>query len=201
LVHLGEREIVLIFAAKHLVALDPKTGRELWRHRFETGYDTNNADPIVHEDTVFISSYTRGCELLKIRSDGADLIYAKDVLHNHLSPGIRFGDYLYAFNGEAKHVSDFRCLHLPSGEVKWSAKTPAFGSVIGLGQDRLLILSEKGELTLASASPFGFKPLSRAQVMGGLCWTPPTLANGRIYLRNAKGEVKCFEMAAEQVSQ
>jgi len=37
----GGQECVLIFAAKHLIALEPKTGRELWRHPWETGWDTN----------------------------------------------------------------------------------------------------------------------------------------------------------------
>jgi len=193
LVNINGKEIVLIFAAKHLVAVDPKTGRELWRHPFETGYDTNNSDPLVQGDKVFISSFTRGCALLRIHLDRAEVVYEKDVLHNHLSPGILFGDYVYAFNGEAKTKTDFRCLHLPTGEVKWTTKTPAFGSLIGLGENRLLILSDKGELTLAAASPEEFKPLARAQVMGGICWTPPTIAHGRIYVRNAKGVLKCFE--------
>ena len=41
----GGREAVLIFAAKHLVALDPQSGRELWRQFWETAWDTNNTGP------------------------------------------------------------------------------------------------------------------------------------------------------------
>jgi outer membrane protein assembly factor BamB len=194
IVKIGGKEVLLILAAKNLVALDPETGHVLWRHPFETGYDTNIPDPLVHGDTVFLSSYSHDCELLRMYADKPpELIYAKDVLHNHLSPGILQGDYLYAFNGEAHRDADFRCLHLPSGEVKWTTKTPGLGSVLGLAGDRLLILSEKGELTLAAAAPDQFKVLARAQVMGGLSWTPPAFANGRIYVRNAKGDVKCFE--------
>ena len=189
------KEVALIFAAKGLVAVDPQTGRILWRHPFETGYDTNIGDPVVHRDTVLLSSYSHGCDLLRMHPDRAELVYSNKVLYSHLSPGIRFGDYLYAFNGEAHHETDFRCLHLPTGEVKWSAKSPAFGSLIGLGKDKLLILSEKGELTLALASSTGFKAISRAQVMGGVCWTLPAIANGRLYLRNAKGDLKCFELS------
>ena len=46
----GGRESVLIFAAKHLVALEPQSGRELWRQFWETDWDTNNTDPLVHGD-------------------------------------------------------------------------------------------------------------------------------------------------------
>lgn len=195
LTQIEAKDVALIFAAKALVALEPRTGRVLWRHPFETGWDTNIGDPLVYRDTVFLSSFSHGCELLRMHPDHAELVYSNKVLFTHLSPGIRLGDFLYAFNGEAKHQTDFRCLHLPTGELKWSTKSPSFGSLIGLAQDKLLILSEKGELTLALASPTGFKAISRAQVMGGLCWTPPAFANGRLYLRNAAGDLKCFELS------
>src|SRR5262249_32095509 len=113
--------------------------------------------------------------------------------HNHLSSGILLGEYLYAFNGEAKQQTDFRCIHVPSGEVRWSKKDPAFGSLIYAG-GKLVILSEKGELLVGTPSPEGFETLERAQVIGGLCWTPPSFANGLLYVRNATGEMVCLEV-------
>jgi hypothetical protein len=59
---------------------------------------------------------------------------------------------------------------------------------------KFIALSDKGELMTAEVSPEGFKPISRAQVLGGRCWTPPVLANGRIYCRNAKGDLACFDV-------
>ena len=105
------------------------------------------------------------------------------------------GEYLYAFNGEAKKETDFRCLHLPTGELKWTRKDPAFGSLI-MADGKLIVLSDKGELLLAEASPSAFTPLARAKVLSGVCWTPPALADGRLYVRNAKGEVRCLALGA-----
>jgi outer membrane protein assembly factor BamB len=189
----GAQESVLIFAAKHLVALDPAIGRELWRYPWETGWDTNNPDPLIYRRQILISSFTRGCALLAVTNGSPLLIYDRDTLHNHLSPGILLGDYLYAFNGEAHRETDLRCLDLPTGEVKWSRPDPAFGSLICAG-GKLIILSEKGELLLADPSPAAFRPLARAQVLGGVCWTPPGLADGRLYLRNAKGDALCLDL-------
>ncbi|HOC55228.1 MAG TPA: PQQ-binding-like beta-propeller repeat protein [Verrucomicrobiota bacterium] len=189
----GGRECVLMFAAKHLVALDPQNGRELWRQFWETGWDTNNADPLVHGGRIFLSSFSRGCGLFSVRQDAPEVVYTNNAMHIHLSPGVVIGDYLYAFNGEAKRDTDLRCLHLPSGELKWARKDPDFGSLIRAG-DTLIILSHKGELLLAEASPADFKPLARAKVLSGLCWTPPALANGRLYVRNARGELRCLEV-------
>ncbi|HEY5911736.1 MAG TPA: PQQ-binding-like beta-propeller repeat protein [Verrucomicrobiae bacterium] len=187
------KETILVFAAKHLVALDPRTGHELWRQFWETGWDTNITDPLLWGNRILISSFTRGCALLSLNDGKPEVIYDKKVLHNHLSPGILIGDYLYAFNGEAKTDTDFRCLHLPSGDVKWTRKDPIFGSLIKAG-DCLLILSAKGELIAAEPSPEGLKVVARAQVLSSTCWTPPALAGGLLYIRNAKGELRCLDL-------
>ena len=186
-------ESVLIFAAKHLVALEPRTGRELWRQLWETDWDTNNTDPLVQAGRIFISSFSRGCGLLSVADGKPQVIYTNTLLRSHLSPGVVRGEYLYAFHGEAKKDTDLRCLHLPTGEMKWACKDPAFGSLI-LAGDHLIVLSEKGELVIGQASPKEFKPLARAKVLSGLCWTPPALADGRLYVRNARGELRCLEL-------
>jgi outer membrane protein assembly factor BamB len=191
----GGTEAVLIFAAKHLVALEAQNGRELWRQFWETGWDTNNTDPLVWHERIFVSSFTRGCGLLSLQNGKPEILYTNNIMHSHLSPGVVLGDCLYAFNGEAKQETDFRCLYLPVGEVKWVSKDPAFGSMI-LADGKLILLSEKGELLLAEASPAEFKPLARAKVLSGVCWTPPALADGQLYIRNARGELRCLELEA-----
>jgi outer membrane protein assembly factor BamB len=189
----GAGEGILIFAAKHLVAVEPDTGKELWRFPWETGWDTNNPDPLIYGDSIFISTFDRGCALLSVKDGKPVMVYDKPVLHNNLSPGVMVGEYLYSASGEAKKETDFRCIHLPTGELKWAQKDLPTASVICAG-GKLLILTEKGELVLAEASPEGFKPLARAQVLGGLCWTPPALANGLLYARNAKGDLVCVDL-------
>jgi outer membrane protein assembly factor BamB len=193
----GGNDAVLIFAAKHLVALDPHSGRELWRQFWETGWDTNNTDPLMQGGHIFISSFTRGCALLSVRDAKPEIIYTNNVMRSHLSPGVVVGEYLYAFNGEAKQETDFRCFHLPTGELKWARKDPAFGSLI-LAEDMLVVLSEKGELLLARVSPADFTPLARAKVLSGVCWTPAALANGLLYVRNAKGELRCLDLRVKR---
>jgi outer membrane protein assembly factor BamB len=39
-----------------------------------------------------------------------------------------------------------------------------------------------------------FELLARYQVIGGKCWTAPVLAQGRLYVRNAKGELVCLDL-------
>ncbi len=193
MMHGQEGDTLLIFAAKHLIGLDPATGHEFWRQFWETGWDTNNPDPLVHQNRILISSFSRGCALLSPEENSVKVLYDNKNLSNHLSPGIVQGDYLYAFNGEAKQETDFRCIHLPTSEVKWTVKDPAFGSLIRAGGN-LILLSDKGELVVATVSPEGFKPLAWAKILDGLCWTPPALANGLLYARNAKGSLVCVDL-------
>jgi outer membrane protein assembly factor BamB len=50
-------------------------------------------------------------------------------------------------------------------------------------------------LMVLEPTPSGFKPISQAQVLGGKCWTTPVLSNGRIYCRNAKGDLVCLDVS------
>ena len=61
--------------------------------------------------------------------------------------------------------------------------------------DRIVALHQGA--VIADATPTAFTPLSRAQVLGGKCWTTPVLANGRIYCRNAAGDVVCLDVGGK----
>jgi hypothetical protein len=63
--------------------------------------------------------------------------------------------------------------------------------------EKLIVLSERGELIIAEATPERFKPIARTQVLGGTCWTVPVLANGRIYCRNSAGDLVGVDVRAK----
>ena len=50
-----------------------------------------------------------------------------------------------------------------------------------------------GNRGLARATPDGFEPLADVPVMGGRCWTSPSLADGRLYLRD-ESEAVCLDL-------
>ena len=52
----------------------------------------------------------------------------------------------------------------------------------------LIVLGEEGRLALVEATPAGYREKASAQVMDGRSWTMPTLANGRLYLRDQLGD-------------
>ena len=92
--------------------------------------------------------------------------------------------------------SELRCLAFDTGEVKW--KYPQFGKgSLMLADGKLIGLGEKGELIIAEATPSAFKPIARAQVLTGKCWTMPVLSNGHIYCRNARGDTVCLDVGGK----
>jgi outer membrane protein assembly factor BamB len=60
---------------------------------------------------------------------------------------------------------------------------------------KLIILSRRGELILAQASPAAYTEIARAQFfLKDACWNGPVLSDGRIYVRNEKGTLVCLDV-------
>ena len=83
---------------------------------------------------------------------------------------------------------------MANGKMKWEEKSfGGFGALQAIGQ-KLLIISNQGELVVADTNPDEFTEVSRAQVTGPKCWTTPVLANGRVYCRNSRGDLVCLDL-------
>ncbi len=66
-----------------------------------------------------------------------------------------------------------------------------------LADGKLIVLGERGKLAIVEATPDGYKELSSAEILEGKCWTSPVLANGRIYARNAAGDLVCVNVSGQ----
>ncbi len=193
------RNLVALAGAESIVAVGEGDGKTLWRYPWKTAYNVNAPDPIVNGDKIFVSSYRHGCVLLQMKDNGVEKIYENSNINNHLNACVLLNGFLYGIDGDAGKGGGLRCLEFATGLLKWSEKNTGTGALMAAG-NKLIILSEKGELIIAEASSEAFKPLSRAQVLGGKCWTVPVLANGRIYCRNSKGDLVCVEVRAGPVA-
>jgi outer membrane protein assembly factor BamB len=110
-----------------------------------------------------------------------------------LNPAVLLGNYLYGVDGDTTEKPPLKCVEAETGTEKW--KVPGFGSGgVSVADGKLIALSATGELIVAPASPDGFKPAARAQVLGGKCWTVPVLANGFVYCRNSRGDIVAVDL-------
>jgi outer membrane protein assembly factor BamB len=184
----------LIFGFRWLSSVRLKDGREMWRVPWKTRHDTNCADPLIYENSFFVSSHSKDGALMTLGVEPPEVIWEEREIFSHLSPGVISGGHLYIFSGQADRPGGlFKCLDLRSGETRWRRDDLGIGSLKMAG-DKLIILSEKGELIVARANPEEYEQLARAQVLGGRCWTVPVLSEGLLYARNAAGELVCLDL-------
>lgn len=187
----GEKAVILALK-QDIAAVRVKDGHELWRFPWKTQYDVNAADPILVGNKVFVSSgYNHGGGVFDISKNPPEKIWENKNMRNQLATSVLWEGHLYGMDD-----NQLRCVSFDTGEVKWTEKSTGKGALI-LADGKLIIISERGELMVAPPSTNGFKPLARAQVVGGKCWTAPTLANGRVYVRTGAGDVVCVDVSGK----
>ncbi|MCP3915210.1 MAG: PQQ-binding-like beta-propeller repeat protein [bacterium] len=183
----GGKAALAVFNSNGLAVIEREGGRELFFHEWRTRYDINAATPIVTERGVFISSgLGRGAALLAFGEEGFDVAWENKAMRNKMSGCVLIDGHLYGFD-----ESVLKCIDL-DGNVKWSERGLGNGAVTG-APGKLLVMSGKGELIVAKASPEKYDELSKSRVIDaeGVFWTMPVLAGGLIYCRGSQGELVC----------
>ena len=179
----GRRQYVLFRrAGAEVVALSPD-GELLWRH--PTAALAIVTMPVfVPPDRLFVASADDvfGGLMLRIReSEGAfrvEEVWSERLMRNHFNTSVAVDGYLYGFDN-----GTLRCLDAATGERRWSRRGLGKGSLVAAG-GLLFLLGDDGSLVLAPATPEGFYEAGRVQAMSGRAWTSPSLAGGRLYLRD-----------------
>ncbi|MCA9432028.1 MAG: alcohol dehydrogenase, partial [Candidatus Omnitrophica bacterium] len=121
-------------------------------------------------------------------------VYENENMNNHFANSVLVDGWLYGFDGQMhKGPVPLKCLNAETGENVWQTERVLNGALI-VANETMIILTENGELVTAKASPDGYAEISRAQVLGRKAWTMPVLAEGKIYCRNAKGDVVCVSV-------
>lgn len=175
---------VAVLSQGQIVGLNPANGSVLWRQKLPTqGLCYKIADPTFFGDRFLITaSYGNFCALFQLKGGKVSQVWEKGaVLSKFLNPVLVDGHVVCGHREKT-----LRCVELETGDVKWEQD---FAGSILLVEGRGLILTTKGDLILADIGPAGYKELTRATVLSGKCWTAPALAGGRVYCRNAPGDV------------
>ena len=164
------------------VSLD---GDELWSVPFEPRIDIKPAAPVFVEPNLIVASasYDVGIKVVELsRANGATEareLWAGRQMRNHFNATVAVDGHLYGFD-----VATLRCLDARTGERLWAKRGLGKGSLIH-ADGMLIVLGERGQLALLDATAEEYRELAPPRpVLEGRSWTPPSLSDGRLFLRN-----------------
>jgi outer membrane protein assembly factor BamB len=189
---------VLVFTGTALVSLSPANGKLFWRYPWVTEFFVNAATPVfIPNDKIFISSgYGKGAALLQMQAANGRVtaapVWLSRAMKNHFSSSVFHEGHLYGFDDAI-----FKCLDANTGGEKWKARGFQKGSLI-LADGHLIVLGEHGNLALVEATPTEYKEKANVPALKGKCWTMPSLAGGKLYLRNEK-EMLCLDVTGKSM--
>ncbi len=176
-VTLGGKRQLISLGGSQIVSLDT-SGELIWSHEWNGGI----AMPIfIAPDKLFVSTFRASMVARLEASDGGyevEEVWQNAEMNNHFNSSVIHDGYIYGFDNNI-----LKSVAVADGERMWAKRGFGEGSLI-LADGHLIILTERGQLVLAKATPEGFEEASRFQAIEGKCWTSPALAGGKLYIRN-----------------
>lgn len=180
----------LVFSATALVSYDAAAGKQLWRFPWKTSYDVNAAQPIVIDNSVFISSgYNTGCALLDITPAGPRQRWRNKAMQQHFSSAILWNGMLYGTTDPGRLV----CLDPADGSEKWHHDGFEKGGCVAIGSTLIALCGKTGELVMVDLNPTEYKETGRMTILTGQSWTAPIIADGKLIIRNTESLV-CLKL-------
>jgi outer membrane protein assembly factor BamB len=182
------------------VGVSAKDGSLLWtyKHLYK---DMVIPTPLVQDDlvltTVGLMNFRPGADLIQVSAAGGGALkavkkYANQELASGVATPVRVGDHVYGYS-ESRQSTGWLCMDFKTGKPAWveSAGLGA-GSLTAADGHLYCYTEDKGDVALVQASPEKWNLVSQFEIPektklrkpSGKLWTPPVIANGRLYLRD-----------------
>ena len=185
LIHVNDKPQLISAGSDVVCSYDPKTGREIWRVRYD-GYSVIPR-PVFGHGLLFLSTSYNTPSLLAIRPDGEGDITSTNITWSsrkaipHTPSPLLVGDelYLVSDNGQAS------CVDAKTGKVHWQERLNAnFSASPVYAEGRIYLQSEQGIGFVLQASK-EFKQLAK-NTLEARTLASYAIAEGAIFLRTDK---------------
>jgi outer membrane protein assembly factor BamB len=203
----GRRQII-VWAYKSVAAIDPATGKILWRQPVNAGQAYTVATPVWKEDRLLLSGL-----MLKLTPDkpGVSILWPEELkpslinVSDTSTPLLQDG---LVFSPTSK--GQLLCLDAATGKQLWQAdrvsesKSGASIHLTSVPSIRgALLFTDRGDLVLSRLTAAGYQEISRFHLLEPtsdfgsrkMAWVPPSYANRCVFARNDK-ELVCASLAA-----
>jgi outer membrane protein assembly factor BamB len=193
LVTIGSVRQILIVSALRAAGLTVDQGRLLWEYPWVTQMAISVAQPLLlGNDRVFLSaSYGHGAAAVEVTRTANGFatrtVWENTRMKNKFTSSVLHHGYIYGLD-----EAILACLDAATGELKWKGGRYGYGQVM-LAGDRLIVLTEDGDVALVKATPDRFEQEARFAAIAGKTWNHPVIADGRLLVRNLR-EMAAFDI-------
>jgi outer membrane protein assembly factor BamB len=199
----GEKQI-LIVDESYLTAHRASDGKVLWEYPWGSETDTTASCiqpiPLANDRVMLCKGYGFGVALIEISRDANGQFSAKPVWDPATNPVMKskFAN-LIIHDGYAYGLDEvlMECIDAGTGAVQWKKRRhPEFGHgqqlLVG---DKILVLSETGELAIVAASPEKYQELAAIQALdpANVTWNNLAFSAPYLVVRNAR-EAACYRL-------
>jgi outer membrane protein assembly factor BamB len=191
---------VVFMTPLRVVGLDPLDGSLRWEHSLVFQPAGTSPTPVVLGDKIVASTQAHGAVAVKVgkkdEKPAAEAAWQNKEAKSYFSSGVASGDLLVLVTNVTQTLpaASLCCLDAKTGKELWKKGAGYFhASVIRTGDNKLLVLSDAGNLSLWEFDSRGAKELCNAKVCGGTLVTP-ALADGRLFVRDGK-ELTCLKLS------
>jgi outer membrane protein assembly factor BamB len=196
-----DRPAVALFTNSDFLVLDPATGESVatYEKTWEEKSNCNGVTPYIHDGHIYLVHSAHGMARLSVQGNtlkqdwlSEDGKYANEWFA--FATHVVHGDNIYfSTKDRKKGGTGLHCVDARTGKRKLFDEKYAFANLLRVG-DKLLMLSEEGELIWGELGEASFKETHRQKILDGLCWAKPVLLEDRLYARDAEGTVVCLQL-------
>jgi outer membrane protein assembly factor BamB len=188
-VELAGRKQVVAVVDTSLYGIEAGSGQALWQYvHHGSGADIMHTVPVGANRLFLDYSGERTAVIELGHADSvATRIWSSRALGGSYSIAVYYQDHLYGYSNRF-----LTCVDANNGKSLWKSRQPGDGFPL-LVDGHLIIITKKGGLHVAKASPEGYRELAGLKLFEDHCWSPPSFAGDRIYVRS-QGEIAALAL-------
>lgn len=181
----GQRQLLAI-ANNSLWGIEPLSGKQLWQYEF-TGTNNPIGSPTAtltpgSGNRLLFKDSSSASRLIELSEKGGEWsiedLWTTPHLKNTYVPSIYYDGNFFGYN-----TRTLCCVDEETGDLVWRSRPPGDGFPI-LVDGHLVIITKQGKLSIAPATSKGYEEKASMQLFDGLVWSPPSYAEGSLYLRS-----------------
>lgn len=175
---------VMLMSKSGAISVDPVSGKQLWNYEWKIE-DRILQPAFIAGGDLLLAGEARGIRRVSVTHAQNEWsvkeLWTSDEMKVNFNDFIIHKGFAYGFDGP-----NLACIDIKDGKRTWKGNQYRGWLLLLSDQDLLLILSEKGELALVSATPEQFRELARIPALQGKTWNHPAFAGDVLLIRNAE---------------